>query len=455
MEIGRGPRDALRVFLLVLLILLSARPERTHARPLDRGMDPVLVRGNWLETFLGTRLEALRLFRHQDGKYEAIRFQVDERTPEKDWIFPLGSKNNGAESNGLLDNQDVLLFMARDAGTKADPRNPLQGAASVIEIGLVDPVGGAAAWVYLASYRAEPPPLCPLPDYVRYNYETEEVTSAVSYYKFIITEDGLHTGFSDVGAILPAAGGDGKNRMDRMKTRVQIRFFFNMIPLSIHEEMLGQDVVAYIKGPIRVIRRLEQFFKLPFGLRGMTSLTDLHLYESITIVPAEANIPKGVDKVISSSHIWFGADLAPNAIGSLFRNSENLEPLIIDGRMSEMEKRFSPKQDEWRVLYGHGGAMLIRAVFPPEYTEVMEIRQRYVDDVTVVEPPESYEGSIGVLQTEMVSDTPTAGRYKLLVEVYFPPHYRPGDEVACLNVRDNPLRINIDGKTRINQLNLD
>ena len=65
----------------------------------------------------------------------------------------------------------------------------------------------------------------------------------------------------------------------------------------------------------------------------MTSLTDLHLYESITIVPAEANIPKGVDKVISSSHIWFGADLAPNAIGSHLRNSENLEPMIVDGRM--------------------------------------------------------------------------------------------------------------------------
>jgi hypothetical protein len=441
--------------LFILTFSLPTFAEEARARPLDRRMDPVLIEGEWLQTFLGTRLEALRLFRYRDGKVEAIRFQVDERTPEGDWVLPHGKKNNGSEGNGLLDEQDILLFMAGDAGEQARPDAPLQGASSVTEIKLEDPVDAGRAWVYLAAYTTEPPPRCPLPDYVRYNYETEEVTTTSSYYRFIITEEGLHTGFSDVGAILPEAGGDGKNRMDRMKTRIEVRFFFNLIPLSLHEEMLGQDVVAYITGPIRVIRRLEQFLKLPLGLRGMTSLTDLHLYENITIVPAEANVPKGVDKVISSAHIWFGADLSPQAIGSLFRNSENLEPLIIDGRMSEMEKHFSTQQDSWRVLYGHGGAMLMRAVFPPEYAEILEFRQRYVDDISVVEPPERYEGSIGVVQTEVATRNPKAGRYNVLMEVYFPPNYRPGDEAGCLNVRDHPLQIRIGGKTHSNQLNPD
>jgi hypothetical protein len=420
-----------------------------------RTMDPVLVPGRWLQPFQGSRLDALRLLRYRDEQYQPIRFQVDERTLEGDWVFPQGKKNNAAEGNGLLDGQDVLLFMAADAAGKAPSDAPLPGASSVTEIELEDPVDAGRAWVYLAEYRTDPPPLCPLPDYVRYNYETEEVYTSSSYYRFIITEEGLHTGFSDIGAILPAAGGDGKNRVDRMKTRIEIRFLFNLIPISLHEEMLGQDVVAYITGPIRVIRRLEQFFKLPLGLRGLTSFTDLHLYESITIVPAEVRVPKGVDKMISSNHVWFGADLSPHAIGSLFRNSENLEPLIIDGRMSEMEKHFCTPQDEWRVLYGHGGAMLVRAVFPPEYAEVVTIRQRYVDDITVVEPPERYEGSIGVVQTELVSENPKAGRYNIQMEVYFPAHYRPGDETGCLNVRDRPLRVRIDGKEHVNELNPD
>jgi hypothetical protein len=453
------PRCSLRVILLLCLFTLafplSAFLQETTTPTLDRRMDPVLVQGEWLEPFLGARLDTLRLYRHRDGQYEPIRYQVDERTLEGDWVFPHGKKNNSVEGNGRLDEKDVLLFMAGDVGARADPDAPLQGGSSVTEIELEDPVNAGRGWVYLATNRTNPPPRCPLPDYVRYNYETEEIFTDFSYSKFLITEEGLHTGFSDVGAILPAAGGDGENRMDRMKTRIKIRFFFNLVPLSMNEEMLGQDVAAYIAGPVRVIRRLEQFFKLPFGLRGMKSLTDLHLYEGITIVPAEINVPKGVDRIISSGHTWFGADLAPNAIGSLFRNSENLEPLIIDGRMSEMEKHFSPQLDKWRVIYGHGGAMLMRGAFSVKDPEVVEIRHRYVDDISVVEPPEKYKGSIGVVKTEMVSKKPKAGRYDMLMEVYFPPDYQPGDEAECLNVRDRPLRIRIHGKTHANQLNPD
>jgi hypothetical protein len=243
--------------------------------------------------------------------------------------------------------------------------------------------------------------------------------------------------------------------MDRMKTRIRIRFFFGLIPLSFNEEMLGQDVVAYITGPIRVIRRLEQFFKLPFGLRGLTSYTELHIYESFTIVPAEINVPRGVDRVISTSEVWFGADLSPKAIGSLFRNSENLEPLIVDGRMSESEKLFSTKQDAWRIYYGPPGAMLFRAVFPPEYVALVEMRQRYVDDLSVASPPERFPGSIGLVQTEIVSRKPKAGRYRICMEVCFPPHYREGDEDACLNVTGNPLRIRVDDKEHDNRLQLE
>jgi hypothetical protein len=415
-------------------------------------MDPVLLEGAWLKEAVGAPLSTLRLYRLRNGTYEAIRFQVDERTVAGDWVFPHGKKNNGSDGNGILDGRDVLLFMAKDAGERADAGAPPAGAGSVTEIEIADPVNAARAWVYLAAYEGEPPPLCPLPDYVRYVYETEEVFTASSYSKFIITRDGLHTSFSEMDAILPAAGGDGRNRLDRMKTRITIRFFFNLIPMRIHEEMLGQDVVAYITGPVRLIRRLEQFFKLPFGLRGLKSLTDLHLYESLTIVPADVHIPRGADKVISSVHIWFGADLCPDAIGSFFRNSENLEPLPVDGRMSESEKRFNTKQDQWRVLYGRGGAMLTRVVFPPEYSRMMKIRQRYADDLTVAEPPERYPGNIGVLKTEMASRNLKGGRYNILIEVYIPPHYRVGDEQDCLNLRDRPLQVRIRGETHTNRI---
>ena len=87
--------------------------------------------------------------------------------------------------------------------------------------------------------------------------------------------------------------------------------------------------------------------------------------------------------------------------------------------------------------------------------EVAEITHRYVDDFAVVESPERYEGSVGVVKTEIVSRKPKAGHYNLLMEVYFAPDYRPGDEGGCLNVRDRPLRIRVHGKTHANNLNPD
>jgi hypothetical protein len=214
-------------------------------------------------------------------------------------------------------------------------------------------------------------------------------------------------------------------------------------------------VIAYITGPVRVIRRMEQFFNLPFGLRGLRSVTDLHLYENLALVPAEISVPKGADRLVSYSRVWFGADFSPNMIGSLFRNSENPEPLIVDGRMSEAEKQFSTKQDRWRVFYGPPGAVLFRGVFPPEYLKRVEIRQRYVDDLSVASPPERYEGSIGLVETEIVSSRPRAGRYRILMEACLLPHYEEGYETECLQVRDEPLRIRVDGKEHLNRLDLD
>ena len=113
-------------------------PEHKAGR-IDRIFDPVLIQGKWLTDLLGSGLGALRLYHYRDGQYETIRFQVDERTLEGDWVFPHGKKNNGSEGNGQLDDRDILLFMAGDAGERAHPDTPLLGASPVTEVELEDP----------------------------------------------------------------------------------------------------------------------------------------------------------------------------------------------------------------------------------------------------------------------------------------------------------------------------
>jgi len=244
------------------------------------------------------------------------------------------------------------------------------------------------------------------------------------------------------------------NRIDRLKFRVETRFFFNLLPLRVHEEVMGQDVAAYLKGPIRVIRRMEQFMKLPFGVRGMKSYSDVTHYEGVVVVPIEVHVPRGVVSVVNSANIRFGMDFEPAVVGDYFRNSENPEPLVVDGRMSPSEKLFSTAADRWKVSYGPCGAYMARGVIPPEVADMVEIRQEYLDDFSAEWPPEKSPGSVGFAYTdlEVIKGKGRAGRHRFFMDVYFPPFYEIGDEDAYLDLRDRPLKIIVGDRAAANGL---
>jgi hypothetical protein len=461
-----GKRLALKSLILFLLFLcptvatassdpspgLAADPATPGTgdayEPLRRIPDPVFITGDTLPAgFLGTEIGKLRLFRNEAGTLVPIRFQVDERTDKGDWIFPFGKRSNLSRSNGRLDSQDVILFMARDAGPEAEGLGALPGPDSIIDIELEDPVDGGRGWVCLARYGEQPPPpLCPLPDFVQYDAENEIISSACTRAQYIITEDGLHTTFYKHHSTPPSVGGSGENLVDRLKLRINMRFFFNLVPLSVQEERLGSDKVAYIQGPIRNLRRYEQFVKLPFGIRGVKTFADVEQYEGFATVPISLQVPRGFHRVVSSARIRYGTDYSPNMIGSFFRNSREKEALIIDGRMSEAEKHFPSAQDRWRIVYGPYGVLMTRTIFPPELLEMVEISHGYLDDMETPMPPERFPGSIGYAYTDILATDVRSGKYRLSLDFYFPPHYQPGDEQRYLQIRDNPLKIRIGDK---------
>ena len=425
-----------------------------QAKPIRRFPDPVIILGETLPPeWVGTEIRSILVFSLQGDRLLPIRFQVDERTEGGDWIFPHGKKRNGWKSNGRLDPQDVILFMAKDAGEMAEDLSVLPGSPRVLPVELRDPVHGGAGWVYLASFAGARPPGSLLPHYVHYDADREIISSAYTRAEYLITEDGLHTSFYTHHSTPPEAGGTGQNLVDRLKFRVFLRFF-NLVSLTLQEERLGSDVVAYIEGPVRVLRRVEQFVKLPFGIRGVRTYADVDTYECFATVPIHLHIPRGFRRVVSSANLRFGTDYSPHAIGSFFRNSEISEALIIDGRMSEAEERLPKRRDQWRIFYGPYGVLMTRVLYPPELLEMVEIRQGYVDDLKTPMPEERYPGSIGYAYTEIHAENLRAGRYRIVLDFYFPPHYRPGDETRFLHLRDHPLRIRIGDRETENPQHL-
>ena len=415
-------------------------------------VDPVLLPVQSVPEVLGIDLDRICLARYEDGELVPVPFQVDERTADGEWIFPFGKSNTAEQSNGVLDAQDVLLFMAWDAGARCPEGFLPEWASQKTEVHLREESDEWEGWVYVLE---SPSPLehrLSAEAYIDYDHEKEELRTVHGTARFKISEDGLHTSFATDMRVFPASGGTGLNSLDRMKFRITIRFLFGWVPISITEESLGQDVVAYIQGPIRVVKRVEQFVRLPLGIRAIKAVSEIEHYPGLTLVPVEVDLPGGVGRFVSSVRLEYGIDHSPAIVGSMFRNSENPEDLVIDGRMSEAEQHFCTKQSQWKLIHGPNGAMMLRDRFPPELLEISEVRQGYIDDVQHSLGPERIPGSIGYTYTEVRMTSARPGHYQGFVEMYFPDNYGPGDEIAFLAIRDRPLLVAVSGAEKANSL---
>jgi len=432
--------------ILALLCLHAARAGADAPAPprksLQRDVDPVIAQGALAAEMAGAALSGLRLHACRDGVLEPVRFQIDEMDREGgDLILPDGPFPNACLANGRLDPWDVLVFMARDSGDRAPREAWPPGAHRGTEIEVLDPLTGGRGWVYLLDFGSAPPPSSTLPPYVRYDYDREEISSGRYTVSYIITGDGLHTTYYDRGTFPEAYGGNGTSIFDRLKIRLDIRMFFGAVALRFDEEKLRCNVMAWKAGPIRLVRRLEQYMKVPGGRKAMRVISDITYYETLNSCPITLNVPFRLDTVFSSAVIRIGTEYTRAAAGAVAMNSQNPQGVLVDGRMSAQERRFDPGLDRWRVIYGDFGSFLCRTVFPPELLAHVRITQGMLDDATVEAPPEREPGAYGFMYQDWdITDLP-GGTYTLFLEFYFPARYGPGDERAFVDYLDCPLRL--------------
>src|SRR5690606_34691321 len=112
----------------------------------------------------------LRLERVADGRLEPIRFQLDARDADGEIVL-------GGPDEFEVDDNDELVFMAADAGGRADPSLLPEDCAGALEIELRDPTKeDARAFAYLLAF-ADAPPLPRVEPYVRFDLEKGEARS--------------------------------------------------------------------------------------------------------------------------------------------------------------------------------------------------------------------------------------------------------------------------------------
>jgi hypothetical protein len=442
------------IFLLGIIFFVSEglNAAVVEKKTLKRKPDPVIMDGKLAREVIGSSLTNLRLYAYRDGKFEPILFQIDEMTGENgDWIMNGGPIKSLDLSNGKFDTWDKLLFMAEDIGDKVSKDDWTAGYTKGSEIEVIDPITGEKGWCYFLYFASNPPAKSTEPPYVSYDYETEIFKSDMWEAHYIITPDGFHTTYYKKHLVTKKAGGNGISYADRLKIRPRFKVFG--MPINLNEEGVKCNVIGHQIGPIRLIRRLEQYVPIA-GIPALRVVEDVMYYRYTATVPVQFEIPIGHPRKMGVQIvIRFGTDYTSDVLGSrCYSSTSREEGYLINGKMDDDEANYPSQMDNWRLITGDFGTFMTRTMLTREIKDNVKISMGLIDDENYKYPPEAFPGSIGYVWQDWDFSDGAKGIYHLYVEFYTIPYYKKGDEVAYLNYLDHPLKIQVGSQESTSQM---
>jgi hypothetical protein len=424
-------------------------PAGRSSRHLDRRYDAIVVRGETLGAMQGESASKLVLFSFREGGFTAVPFQVDERGPDGEFVFPSGPLAGEDEDRGLLDYNDELVFLVRDAGSRAPegPAGTLKGVEKWAEIRLRDPLAlDREAWVYLCSFSGAPPPRSSA-DYIRYLPDSEQVLSAhymLGYRKGMSLYTDLR--YPD------GRGGYGPDLMDRIKVRIQVKFLFNILRKKVTEDDFRADVVAWKDGPVRVLRNVQNYVRVLFNLSSASVFSVSEYYPWYMFTPLRITIPFDLKWVfnkfgISDWYWYFYGDLPGLEGGTMYtnRNREGL-PLTTEHPMKWYEERFDTKYLIWGYATREGvGTWFCNLIIPDSTYQFIQCYLHI--DKNKNDPPEDVPGDLsgGALMNFKDVDRGlwefmAPGTYGVGLETFFAPGgLRPEGVPEWRNIRGFPV----------------
>lgn len=337
-----GRVTALLAFLTLVPVAFAKVPERLVVSPKTLAFEDqaVILTGVNLPAMLGQNIQNLALFRFESNRgFVPIPFQIDERL---DKVFNPGSPqlefaeniyDIDHEEDGLLDADDEVALLFRDAGIKAPDLEPWPpGAEPVrIEVQVVDsrPIGHAPPrWVYIFS---GPGLSRSSTSYVRWvPGPTGNITTDLFQLQF--EGNWLMTGF----LIFPPCG-SGNDLLDRVKGRALD------VPGHGEDEEHWNDKSTYlggISGPIRAIRYVRG------AMSGVNTMHHDIVYRSSWV--RRLNL-----RVHALPQIQFYFDWLPQT-GLQFFSPADPKGVRIDGQPDHLAQSTIPP---WTVTGGPSGGV--------------------------------------------------------------------------------------------------
>ncbi|MCX6354270.1 MAG: hypothetical protein NTZ78_05125 [Candidatus Aureabacteria bacterium] len=425
-----------KVLLLVATLLLFPSYARSQTKTITRVSDPIIIKGAQIPPLRGIPLSRIALYSSRNGAAAPVTFQIDEA--DESGALSLSTPDGSAinSDDGKWDDNDELVFMSCDLGDRMSAAQLPAGYLAAAEISCADPITQGSGWVYCVSFSE--PVREVAPPYVRYDSKRDYV--ATDRYEIGYTPGGMKSYFSTL-ILKDNDSVHSPNILDRYKFRVTMKLFFSLITITRNEDDMRAVLAGYKDGPIRAVRRCNNSLYLKFGIRSPTSMVDNYYYRDSIEWPTLIRLPFNVSTVASEALLISGCDWNPTATGMNYFNSCNQVPVLVDGFMSDEEKKLDKKPYLWSALSGPQGTMLSRLWLSESL--VMGKELLYMDDKTIMDAPGGCTGHWGYNGWAFNIITVPAGTHRFVSCFYFPKDYRRGDENAYLNILDHPVTVSV------------
>jgi hypothetical protein len=417
-------------------VVLSAAP-----KTLTRFHDPVIVSTGTLTELPDRRTAYWRLYASEAGRLMPIPFQFDPRDRHGDVVV-------GGAPEFTFDDNDELVFMAKDTGARAGGDLWPEGSDAVLELEVEDPQHGERGWAYLLHFR-DPPPAVTKP-YVTLDPTASQARSAFYEVDYAAGRD-FYTGMR----ITPAAGGNGVNlmRRTRMSGVPTLHLFFTDITLRFSEQNSIVAIEGVRNGTVRAIRRVRLsvdlgplFPDLPNG----TAYT-FHYFSS-DVTPTRFGVPWLALKTLRDFCFANVIDFDPQALPARYWDGANRDGIAWSRRDGAHIE--TTADHDWWVHSGAGGTVLHAFVVPPEWLQWGIVRGTVFRDGGAAGDGDSATHATDCLSAEAtyaagysllhMTNLREARSYDLLqTDVVLPKPYEPGDEEEPMAMLRAPLRTEV------------
>lgn len=413
-------------FVGILLRLTAATAGVAEPKTLTRFHDPVIVDTGILKGLSDHRTASYRLMRARAKLVEPIPFQFDARDDDG-LIFSGVSTADGS----VFDDDDELVFMAKDTGDRVDRAALPPESDESLQIEVFDPVDGSRGWAYLVHFPGQAPAASP----VRYaTFDVQANEAKATFYQ--LTYAPGRSFFTNM-RIMPAGGGNGGRLMNRMKVRVRPTLSLLVTTWSpeFTEESFAVTIDGVKNGPVRAIRRVRQSLDLGEHFpQGPSGTVYTYYYLSSFTTPSVFSIPWIVLKALRDFEFEGVSDFGPQAMGMQYWDGANVQGLRFTG---STQAPVTDEDHDWWAVSGPPGTCLHAFVVPEQWRRWGIVRGTAFHD-------NASEGHTAGYNLLHMADLRSAGAYEMNLATTVLSHpFRPGDQVEPLRMLHDPLQIRV------------